>query len=162
VEGLFARRIHPVRGTTAADGTGSEVAAATKRVRAAARHCGQRSSAALSAAGAVPGRGLGAAGAAPTVREAGSAGQRGIQPGSGPPACLRNPYRILTDRLRSGRGVTPPDGKTVSDAEILWDVYHHGMPLNEVARKRQLAPQRVQTIHARALPILRRRMKRQG
>lgn len=48
------------------------------------------------------------------------------------------------------------------DAEIMRDVYHHGMTLNDVARKMDLSPQRVQAIHARALKMLRRRMKTQG
>jgi DNA-directed RNA polymerase specialized sigma subunit len=45
------------------------------------------------------------------------------------------------------------------DAEIIWDVYYHQMTLNDVARKRNLAPQHVQAIHARALKLLRGRMK---
>jgi RNA polymerase sigma factor FliA len=45
--------------------------------------------------------------------------------------------------------------------EIIWDVYYHQMPLNEVARKMKLSPQRVQAIHARALKMLRRRLKTQ-
>jgi RNA polymerase sigma factor (sigma-70 family) len=48
------------------------------------------------------------------------------------------------------------------DAEIIWDVYHHGMTLNDVARKMELSPLRVQAIHSRALKMLRRRMKTQG
>jgi DNA-directed RNA polymerase sigma subunit (sigma70/sigma32) len=45
------------------------------------------------------------------------------------------------------------------EAEIIWDVYHHQMPLNDVARQRNLPPQRVQAIHARALRLLRRHLK---
>jgi DNA-directed RNA polymerase specialized sigma subunit len=47
----------------------------------------------------------------------------------------------------------------IQDAAIMWDVYHHEMTLDDVARKMKLSPQRVQAIHARSLRMLRRRLK---
>jgi DNA-directed RNA polymerase specialized sigma subunit len=47
------------------------------------------------------------------------------------------------------------------EAEIMWDVYHHQMPLDDVARQRKLSPMRVQTLHARALRMLRRHLRPQ-
>lgn len=62
--------------------------------------------------------------------------------------------RAQADELKDAIRLLP-----TQHAEIIWDVYFHQMPLNEVARKMKLSPQRVQAIHARALKMLRRRLK---
>jgi DNA-directed RNA polymerase specialized sigma24 family protein len=46
-----------------------------------------------------------------------------------------------------------------SHAEIFRDVYHHKMTFNDVAQKMKLSPQRAQAIYARAVKMLRRRIR---
>jgi RNA polymerase sigma factor (sigma-70 family) len=62
--------------------------------------------------------------------------------------------RAQADELKDAIRLLP-----TQHAEIIWDVYFHQMPLNEVARKMKLSPQRVQAVHAKALKMLRRRLK---
>jgi DNA-directed RNA polymerase specialized sigma24 family protein len=62
---------------------------------------------------------------------------------------------VLTpETLKTAMRIVPPQ-----DAEILWDVYHHGMTMHDVARRRQLPLRQVGTACSRALRLLRLHVK---
>jgi DNA-directed RNA polymerase specialized sigma24 family protein len=79
-------------------------------------------------------------------------------------------FRVFSNRNEGQEFVPPTAPEWLKEAvrllprqhaEIFCDVYYHRMTLDDVARKMNLSPVRVQAIHARALRMLRRLLKPQ-